>query len=47
MHVKQEARQGIWLSMSDANKQNPIVSAGDVKMLYQRTLEAVRRVRFR
>ena len=42
MHGKREARQDIWPSMSDANKQNPIVSAGDVKRLYQPTLGAVR-----
>jgi hypothetical protein len=41
MRAKQEARQGIWPSMSDANKQNPIVSAGDVKGWYQCILAAV------
>jgi hypothetical protein len=39
----------MWLNMSDANKQNPIVFAGGVKRLYQRTLglkmDIVRRVR--
>jgi hypothetical protein len=41
MRVKQEVRQSIWLSISDANKQNPIVSVGGVKRLYQCTSGAV------
>jgi hypothetical protein len=42
MRVKQEARQGIWPNMSDANKQNPIVFVGGVKRLYRCILAAVR-----
>jgi hypothetical protein len=42
MRGKQEVRQSIWLNISDAKRRHPFVSAGDVKMLYQRTLGAVR-----